>query len=120
MVSCCLLFSRFSLVFFVTLWTVAHQAPLSLRFSRQEYWNGLSFPPPGDLPNPGIEPASLASAGGFFTTEPAGKPRSSQAHHFLLPAGFGHSLVCLPDLRPGTRMCSWHLTHSMCSVKALK
>ena len=41
---------------FVTLWTVAHQAPLSMGFSRQEYWSGLPFPPPGDLPDPGIEP----------------------------------------------------------------
>ena len=56
---------------FDTLWTVAHQAPLSMKFSRQEYWSGLPFPPPGDLPDPGIEPASLISpalAGGFFTT----------------------------------------------------
>ena len=54
-------------------WIVAHQAPLSMAFSRQEYWNGLPFPSPGDLPDPGIEPASPASralAGGFFTTEP--------------------------------------------------
>ena len=40
---------------FVTPWTVAHQAPLSMGFSRQEYWSGLPFPPPGDLPNPGTE-----------------------------------------------------------------
>ena len=56
---------------FVTLWTVAHQAPLSMGLSRQEYWSGLSFPPPGDRPNPGIKPASLMSlalAGRFFTT----------------------------------------------------
>ena len=45
--------------FFVTPWTVAHQAPLSMGFSRQDYWNGLPCPPPGDLPNPGIIPASL-------------------------------------------------------------
>ena len=45
---------------FVTPWTVAHQAPLSMGFFRQEYWTGLSFPSPGDLPNPGIEPASPA------------------------------------------------------------
>ena len=45
----------------VTLWTVAHWAPLSMGFSRQEYWSELSFPPPGDLPNPGIEPLSLES-----------------------------------------------------------
>ena len=43
---------------FVTPWTVAHQAPLSMGFSRQEYWSGLPFPSPGDLPNPGIEPGS--------------------------------------------------------------
>ena len=56
---------------FATLWTVAGQAPLSLGFSRQEYWSGLRFPAPGDLPDPGIEPASLMSpalAAGFFTT----------------------------------------------------
>ena len=52
-------------------WTVAFQVPLSMGFSRQEYWSGLPCPPPGDLPNPGIEPVSLASpalAGAFFTT----------------------------------------------------
>ena len=50
---------------------VAHEAPLSMEFSRQEYWNGLPFPTPGDLPDPGIEPTSLVSpalADGFFTT----------------------------------------------------
>ena len=55
----------------VTPWTVARQAPLSMGFSRQEYWSGLPFPPPGDLPDPGIKPRSLMSpalAGGFFTT----------------------------------------------------
>ena len=55
---------------FVTPWTVAHQAPLSMEFSRQEYWSGLSFPSPGDLPDPGIEPAL---AGRFFTPVPPGK-----------------------------------------------
>ena len=45
-------------------------------FPRQECWSGLSFPPPGDLPDPGIEPMSPALAGGFFTTEPPGKPYS--------------------------------------------
>ena len=54
--------SRFSRVqFFVTLWTVNHQTPLSMGFSRQEYWSGLPFSSPGDLPNPGIEPVSPAS-----------------------------------------------------------
>ena len=47
---------------FMTPWTIAHQAPLSMGFSRQEYWSGLSFPPPGDLPDPGIKPISCVSA----------------------------------------------------------
>ena len=59
---------------FATLWTVAHQAPLSRGFARQEYWNGLPFPPPGDLPDPSIKPASPALAGEFFTPVPPGKP----------------------------------------------
>ena len=67
-----LLLCRFSHVqLCATLWTVAFQAPLSVGFSRQEYWRGLPCPPPGDLPNPGIETTSLmppALAGGFFTT----------------------------------------------------
>ena len=60
-----------------TLWTVAHQAPLPMGFSRQEYWSGLPCPPPGDLPGPGIKPVSLASlalAVGFFTIPPPRKP----------------------------------------------
>ena len=62
----------------VILWTIACQAPLSKEFSNQEYWSGLSFPPPGDVPDSGIEPMSLALpalAGGFFTTVPPGKPK---------------------------------------------
>ena len=55
-------------------WTVAHQAPVSMGFSRQEYWSGLPFPSPGDLPDPGIEPISPALASGFFTTELPGMP----------------------------------------------
>ena len=56
---------------FAAPWTVAHQAPLSMEFSKQEYWSGLPFPTPGDLPDPGIKPTSFASpalAGRFFTT----------------------------------------------------
>ena len=52
----------------------ALQAPLSMGFSKQEYWSGLSFPPPGDLLDPGIKPASSALAHGFFTTAPPVKP----------------------------------------------
>ena len=67
----CLLSCFSCLGLFAALWTVAHQAPLCMGFSRQEYWSGLSCPPPGDLPNPGIELPSLmppALAGRFFTT----------------------------------------------------
>ena len=58
---------------FATPWTVAHQAPPSMGFSRREYLSGLPFPSPGDLPHPGIEPMSPALAGEFITTEPSGK-----------------------------------------------
>ena len=59
---------------FATPWTVPCRDPLSMGFPRQEYWRGLPFPSPGHLPGPGSEPVSPALAGGFFTTEPAGKP----------------------------------------------
>ena len=69
---CCAVLSCFNHVqLFATLWTVAHQAPLSMGFSRQEHWSGLPCPPPGALPDPGMEPGSLtppALAGGVFTT----------------------------------------------------
>ena len=62
---------------FATLWTVAYQVPLSMGFSRQEYWSGLPFPSPGDLSDPWIEPASPALASEFFTTEAPGKHNNS-------------------------------------------
>ena len=68
----CAVLGRFSGVgLCATPWTVAHQAPLSMGFSRREYWSGLPCPPPGDLPYPGMEPTSLTFptlAGGLFTT----------------------------------------------------
>ena len=60
---------------FVTLRTVALQAPLSMGFSRQKYWSGLPFPSLGDLLNQGIKPATPVSVGRFFTAEPLGKPK---------------------------------------------
>ena len=60
--------------FFLTPWTVAHQAPPSMEFSRQEYWSGLPFPSPGDLPDPGIEPRSPTLQADALTSEPPGKP----------------------------------------------
>ena len=56
-------------------WTAAHQAPLSVGFSRQEYWSGLPFPSPGDLPNPGIEHQSPALQADALPSEPPGKPK---------------------------------------------
>ena len=65
--------------FFATSQTVAHQAPLSTEFPRQEYWSGLPFPTPGALPDPGTELRSPALAGGFFTTEPP-----EEAFHYTI------------------------------------
>ena len=59
---------------FVTPWTVAYQAPQPVEFSRQEYWSGLPFPSPGDLPNPGIKPGSPALKADALPSEPPGKP----------------------------------------------
>ena len=70
---CCCLVAQ-SCLTLVTPWTVTCQAPLSMGLPRQEYWGGLPFPSPGHFPNSGIEPASLALEGIFFTTEPPGKP----------------------------------------------
>ena len=70
-----LIFPSFSRVrLFATPWTVAYQAPLSMGFSRQEYWSGLPFPSPGDLPNPGIEPGSPALQTNALLSKPPGKP----------------------------------------------
>ena len=76
----CMLSCSSQVRLFVTLWTIACQAPLSMRFSRQEYWSGLPCPPPEDLPNPVTEPGAshiFCIAGGLFTAEPLGKPMPS-------------------------------------------
>ena len=70
-----LLFSCKSVWLFATPWTVTHQVPLSIEFSRQEYCSGLPFPSPGDLPDPGIELVSPELARDSFTAEPPGKPQ---------------------------------------------
>ena len=59
---------------FVTLWTVAHQAPLSVECSREECWSGVPFPPPGDLPDPGIEPVAPALRVDFLLLSQRGSP----------------------------------------------
>ena len=88
---CQAMLSHFSLVcLFVTPWTVAHQAPLSMGFSRQECWSGLPFPSPEDLPNPGIEPAPLASPAlpsVFFITSVMWEAQSSALHHLKNSTG---------------------------------
>ena len=86
-----ILFSHSSHVqLFATLWTVAHQAPLSMGFSRQEYWSGLPFPSPGDLPHPVIEPVSPALAGRFFTSweAPSMSSHPLYCEEFSLPLHF--------------------------------
>ena len=70
---------------FATPWTVAHQAPLSMGFARQEYWSRLPILSPGDLPNAGIEPMSPALAGRFSTNQPPGKPAQKHTSSFLEP-----------------------------------
>ena len=89
---------------FVTPWTVASQAPLSMAFSRQEYWGGLPFPPPGDVPDPGIEPASSVSRAlqaDSFTTEDL-SPCSERCHtlspkaHPCTPSAAAKSLQSCP------------------------
>ena len=69
---------------FVTRWTVAHQAPRSMGFSRNEYWSGLPFPPSGDLPNPGIESSSPTLQVDSLSSEPSGKLFYMGTGHFGL------------------------------------
>ena len=78
-----------------TPWTIACQAPLSMGFSRQAYWNGLQFPPLGDLPDIGMKPLSPALAGRFSITEPPGKPNSEDSRalkkaHLVCTSHSGH------------------------------
>ena len=67
----------------MTPWTIAHQAPLSMGFSRQEYWSGLPFPSPGDLPDAGIEPGSPTLQAYSLLSEPPGKPNFTLKFSFV-------------------------------------
>ena len=78
---------------FVTPWTVAHQTSLSMGFPRQEYWSGLPFSPPGDLPDPGMKSVFPALAGGFFTAEPAGQQEVLNVHLVLTSPSSGSVLL---------------------------
>ena len=109
---CACMLSHFSLFrFFVTLWTVAHQAPRSMGFPRQEYWSGLPFPPPGDLPDPGTErtsPASPALQADSLSTEPPGKLLIVAKNRRLTPE---ESSVCISDIfGHSCRLCVFHIT----------
>jgi len=72
---------------FVTPWTLACQAPLSMEFSRQEYWSGQPFPPPGNLSNPGIEPRSPALQPDSLPSEPPGKPSPKEKGEGIFQRG---------------------------------
>ena len=100
----CVVLTCFSCVqLFVTPWTVAHLAPLSMGFSRQEYWSGLLCPPPADLPDPGITPASLCLLHwevGSLPLVPPGKPNIYMDLHIIIPVPTvvpDHTPMC-PDV----------------------
>ena len=78
-------------------WTVAHQNPLSMEFSKQEYWSGLPFPSPGDLPDPGIELRSSALQAASLSSEPPGKPLNG-SRRWQIPAAAAKSLQSCPTL----------------------
>ena len=102
---------------FVISWTVAHQCPLSLRLSQQEYWSGLPFPPPGDLPNPRIKTASLASptlAGGFLPLSHLWSPLAPRTATWSLVIAYGRARKITqrilawswtPQIQPGDLSC---------------
>ena len=104
--------SRFSRVrLFATVWTVARQAPLSMGFSRQEYWSGLPFASPGDLPDPGIKPASLMSptlAGGFFTISTTWEAQRTRGNPGFSPLQVLCSQGCEPEAAMGALYSSGH------------
>ena len=106
---------------FATPWTIAHQAPLSMGFPRQEYWNRLPFSFPGNLPNPGIKPTSPASAGRFFITKPTEKSKQRDCawekqrlenknmylHQFANPCDFSLVMLNSPDIGYRRHILNW-------------
>ena len=116
---------------FATPWTAARQAPLSMGSSRQEYWSGLPFPSPGDLPNPRIESKSPALAGEFFTTEAPGKSCCLQnitIIFFLIwqcwAFSAAHRLSLVAESRSSSLNCGAWMSHyggfSCCTVQVLE
>ena len=87
--------------FFVTLWIVAWQVPLSMGYPRHKYWSGLPFPPPSDLPHPGIEPTSPALQADSLPAEPSGKPLRTS--YFMITAIMkNYTYLLLPSW-----ICDW-------------
>ena len=103
--SLCAMLSRSVTFDSVTPWTVAHQVPLSVGFSRQEYWSGLLCPPPGDLPNPGIGPKSPALQVDSLPSEPPGKPKNTGVGSLSLLQGN----FLTQELNWGLLKCRWIL-----------
>ena len=96
-------------------WTAAHRAALSMRFSREEYWSGLPFPPPVGLPDPGIKLTSPVLAGGFFTTVPPGSPRDKG---IFVPKKEGKLFTSDWDLNPCARNRS-HMAGTWAQPKSM-
>ena len=94
----------------MTPWTVALQAPLSMGFPRQEYWSGLPFPSPGDLPNPGIVPASFASSAlqvDSLPAEPSGKQKNkSNPNQTFSPVNLNFGKFLSKKMRSSCHFCS--------------
>ena len=98
----------------VTFWTVPHQDPLSMEFSRQEYWSGLPFPSPGDLPDPGIQPRSPTSQVDSLPFEPSGKP----PHNSIYLSSVQFSCSVMSDsCNPMTAVC--HASLSITNSQSL-
>ena len=93
-----LVLSRSVVSDFATPWTITCQAPLSMGFSRKEYWSGLPCPPPGDLPNPGIEPRFPALQADSLPSEPPGKPKNTRVGGLSLLQG----IVPIQVIEPGS------------------
>ena len=87
----------------VSLWTVVHQTPLSMGFSRQKYWSGLPFPSPGDLPDPGIESGSSTSQADALPSEPQGSPSVWQIKSIFTAL----KCFCTPLTHHPTKLCNY-------------
>ena len=102
---CCSVLSHCHVQFFVTPWIVAHQAPLSMGFSRPEYWNGLPCPSPGDLPTLVIKHRSPTSQMDYLPSEPLGKPKNTGVESLSLLQG----IFPIQEVSPGLLHCRWIL-----------